>query len=231
MKTLGKAIANKIALVLVLFILIAIGWFALKQMNPFHGTTKSEYDFVLTKFSKKKELVVSEAKTKNTTDKVFTSRALKNWPSWTKPLTSIFVGRSVTLQIPVTTEFKLNLSDVTSKDVSIKNNILTFTKPLIVKVDSQQTGTSKISNESNGIIDKAVDLWTSGSKAQEFLSEQSQDSIYKTSNFVMRDKGHQEKVAKYASEDLESLLNFNSDKHIKVKLSSDNLKFVNIDSN
>ena len=78
--------------------------------------------------------------------------------------------------------------------------------------------------------DKAVDLWTSGSKAQEFLSEQSQDSIYKASNFVMMDNGNREKVAKYASEDLESLLNLNSDKHIKVKLSSDNLKFVNVDS-
>ncbi|KSU21460.1 hypothetical protein M20_0944 [Lactococcus lactis subsp. lactis] len=230
MKTLGKAIANKIALVLVLCILIAIGWLAVKQMNPFNGSTKSEYDFVLTKFSKKNELVVSEATTKNTTDKVFTSKVLKNWPDWTKPLTSIFVGRSVTLEVPITTEFKLNLSDVTSEDVSIKNNVLTFKKPLIVKVDSQQTGNSKISNASNGIIDKAVDLWTSGSKAQEFLSEQSQDSIYETSNFVMRDKGRQKKVAKYASEDLESLLNLNSDKHIKVKLSSDNLKFVNIDS-
>ncbi|WP_260357087.1 hypothetical protein [Lactococcus cremoris] len=83
---------------------------------------------------------------------------------------------------------------------------------MIVKVDSQQTGNSKISNASNGIIDKAVDLWTSGSKAQEFLGEQSQDSIYETSNFVMRDKGRQKKVAKYASEDLESLLNLNSDK-------------------
>ncbi len=230
MKTLGKAIANKIALILVLFILVVIGWYVVKQMNPFNGTTKNKYNFVLTKFSKKNELVVSEAKTTNTTDKVFTSKALKNWPSWTKPLTSIFVGRSVTLEIPVTTEFKLNLSDVTSKDISIKNNILTFTRPLVVKVDSQQTGNSKISNESNGIIDKAVDLWTSGSKAQEFLSEKSQDSIYKTSTFVMKDKSRQKKVAKYASEDLESLLNLNSDKHITVKLSSDNLKFVNVDS-
>lgn len=109
MKTLGKAIANKIALVLVLCILITIGWLAVKQMNPFNGATKSEYDFVLTKFSKKKELVVSEATTKNTTDKVFTSKVLKNWPDWTKPLTSIFVGRSVTLEVPITTEFKLNL--------------------------------------------------------------------------------------------------------------------------
>lgn len=69
MKTLGKAIANKIALVLVLCILIAIGWLALKQINPFNGSTKSEYNFVLTKFSKKNELVVSEATTKNTTIK------------------------------------------------------------------------------------------------------------------------------------------------------------------
>lgn len=136
----------------------------------------------------------------------------------------------MTLEVPITTEFKLKLSGVTSEDVSIKNNVLTFTKPMIVKIDSQQTGNSKISNASNGIIDKAVNLGTSGSKAQEFLSEQSQDSIYKTTNFVMKDKGRQEKVAKYASEDLESLLNLNSDKQIKANLSLDNLKFVNIDS-
>ena len=51
-----------------------IGWHVVKQMNPFNGTTKSNYNFVLTKFSKKNDLVVSEA---NTTDKVFTSKALK----------------------------------------------------------------------------------------------------------------------------------------------------------
>lgn len=129
----------------------------------------------------------------NTTDKVFNSKPLKNWPSWTKPLTSIFVGRCLTLEVPITTEFKLNLSYVTSKYVSIKNNILTFTKPLIVKVASQQTGNPKISNASNGIIDKAVELWTSASKAQGFLSEQSQDFIYKTSNFVMKKRSVREK--------------------------------------
>jgi len=46
----------------------------------------------------------------------------------------------------------------------------------------------------------------------------------------MKDKSRQKKVAKYASEDLESLLNLNSDKHITVKLSSDNSKFLNVDS-
>lgn len=55
MKTLGKSIVNKIDSVLVLFISIAIGWFALKHMHPFDGMTKSEYDFVLTKFRKKNE--------------------------------------------------------------------------------------------------------------------------------------------------------------------------------
>lgn len=230
MKTLGKAVANKIALIIVLFILVAAGWFALKYMNPFNGTTKSEYDFVLKTFSKKNELVVSEATTVNTTDKVFTSKALQDWPAWTKPLTSIFIGRSMTLEIPVTTEFKLNLSNLTSENVNIKNNILTFKKPLLVKTDSQQKGESKITNQSNGIIDKAVDIWTSGSKAQEFLSERSQDSIYQTSQFLMKDKALQKKVAQYAAEDLEEILNLNSDKNIEVRLSDKDLKFLNIDN-
>src|SRR5699024_3839953 len=153
MKTLGKAIANKIALIIVLFIFVVAGWFALKYMNPFNGTTRSEYEFVLNTFSKKNELVVSEATTLNTADKVFTSKPLQHWPDWTKPLTSIFIGRSMTLEIPVVTEFKLNLSDFTSEDLNIKNNILTLKKPLLVKTDSQQKGESTISNQSNGIID------------------------------------------------------------------------------
>lgn len=230
MKTLGKAIANKIALIIVLFILVVAGWFALKYMNPFNGTTRSDYEFVLKTFSKKNELVVSEATTVNTADKVFTSKALQDWPDWTKPLTSIFIGRSMTLEIPVTTEFKLNLSDFTSEDLNIKNNILTLKKPLLVKTDSQQKGESTISNQSNGIIDKAVDLWTSGSKAQEFLNEKSQDSIYQTSEFLMNDKTLQKKVAQYAAEDLEDILNVNSEKKIEVRLSDKDLKFVNVDN-
>ena len=39
----------------------------------------------------------------------------------------------------------------------------------------------------------------------------------------------QEKVAKYAEESLESLLNLNSDKKISVKINKSDLKFVNID--
>ena len=201
-----------------------------KTYESIQWENTSEYDFVLKKFSKTNELVVSEATTINTTDKVFTSEVLKDWPHWTKPLTSIFVGRSVTLEIPVTTEFKLNFSKITSKDVTIKHDILSFNTPLVIRVDSQQKGELKISNESNGIIDKAVDLWSSDSKAQEFLSEQSQDSLYKTSNFVMKDKVLQQKVSKYASEDLENLLNLSSDKHFKVKLSGNDLSFVNIDT-
>lgn len=100
-----------------------------KTYESIQWENTSEYDFVLKKFSKTNELVVSEATTINTTDKVFTSEVLKDWPHWTKPLTSIFVGRSVTLEIPVTTEFKLNLSNITSKDVTIKHDIISFNTP------------------------------------------------------------------------------------------------------
>lgn len=67
----------------------------------------------------------------------------------------------------------------------------------------------------------------------EFLDEKSQNAIYKTSNNVMAQEKYQKKVAKYASQDLEKLLNLKSDDKISVKISVkinvSDLKFENID--
>lgn len=133
------------------------------------------------------------------------------------------------VEIPVKTEFKLELEKLSSSDVTIKNDVLTFNSPVTVNVDSQQEGESKIEKSSNGLVDKAVDAFTASKKAQEFLSEKSQDAIYATSKHVMDNDKRQEKVAKYAEESLESLLNLNSDKKISVKINKSDLKFVNID--
>ena len=76
---------------------------------------------------------------------------------------------------------------------------------------------------------KTVDVVTSNKKAMEFLDEKSQNAIYKTSNNVMAQEKYQKKVAKYASQDLEKLLNLKSDDKISVKINVSDLKFENID--
>jgi hypothetical protein len=48
--------------------------------------------------------------------------------------------------------------------------------------------------------------------------------------FVLNNNNRKEKVAEYASQDLEDLINLNSDQHLKVNISKNNLKFVNVDS-
>ena len=63
----------------------------------------------------------------------------------------------------------------------------------------------------------------------EFLEEKSQDAIYATSEHVMNDMERREKVAKYAEEALENLLNLNSEQKIDVKIDVENLTFENID--
>ena len=63
----------------------------------------------------------------------------------------------------------------------------------------------------------------------EFLEEKSQDAIYATSENVMNDMERREKVAKYAEEALENLLNLNSEQKIDVKINVENLTFINID--
>ena len=66
-------------------------------------------------------------------------------------------------------------------------------------------------------------------KQWNFLDEKSQNAIYKTSNNVMAQEKYQKKVAKYASQDLEKLLNLKSDDKISVKINVSDLKFENID--
>lgn len=230
MKILGKSIANKVALLIVLFGLIGVGWWYLKNHNIFLGTSKSEYSFVVKKFSKENMLLVAGADVETTQSKKFTNNDLSKWPEWTKNVTKLFVGRSLTAKIPIKTEFKIDLSNITRKEIDIKNNTLTFKSPLIVKVDSQQTGEIEIDKSSNGLVDKVVDAWTSGKESQKFLSKNSQDAIYETSNYVLNNNNRKEKVAEYASQDLEDLINLNSDQHLKVNISKNNLKFVNVDS-
>lgn len=66
------------------------------------------------------------------------------------------------MKIPVKTEFKLELADISKNDIDIKNNVLTFKNPLTVKVDSQKEGELEILKASSGIVDKAVDAFYFG---------------------------------------------------------------------
>ena len=96
-------------------------------------------------------------------------------------------------------------------------------------MDSQKEGELEILKASSGIVDKAVDAFTSDKKAMEFLDEKSQNAIYNTSNNVMAQEKYQKKVAKYISQDLEQLLNLKSNDKISVKVNVSDLKFENID--
>lgn len=221
MKKIGKA---TIVIVLGLVIVSVLYYTRNQQKNH----VSENYSFVIKRFEKKSELVVADADVETNPKKTFQSKTLEEWPGWTKTITKFFRSRSLTLKIPVKTEFKLQLANLSKKDVTIKENVLTFNKPLTVNVDSQQNGKSKI-DSSAGLLDRVVDAFTAGKKAQEFLEENSQDTIYKTSDKVMNNKGRQEKVATYAEEALENLLNLNSDKKIDVKIKSSDLKFVNVD--
>ena len=191
---------------------------------------KAEYKYVIKKFSKKSELVVADAAIETSVKKEFTSDTTKDWPSWTEPIVKAFVGRTIELKIPVKTEFKIVLQGITENDVIIdKNNILKFKKPLTVNVDSQIEGKIEIINSKSGIIDKTVDIVTSGQKAQEFFSEKSEDAVYSTSEFIIKDKKSKNKVVKYAEEALEGVLNISSKEKIDVILTDKDLKYVNID--
>ena len=169
------------------------------------------------------------ADVETTANHTFENNKMKEWPDWTEPITKLFVGREMSVEIPVQTEFKLDLEGLTKDDIRIEDNTLTFKNFLTVEVDSQQHGEIKISNNSNGLIDKAVDVFTAGQKAQEFLSDKSQEAIYKTSEYVLNDAERQEMVVGFAENSLESLLNLNSDEKLEVDLSLDDLNFVIVD--
>lgn len=158
-------------LVLLLVLGIGIFWFRNSILAWFQGTHKVQYEFVIKKFEAESKLVVAGAEVDTTANHTFDNNSLQEWPDWTEPITKLFVGREMSVDIPVQTEFKLVLEGIGRSDVHIQNNTLTFKKPVLVEVDSQQHGEIKISNNSNGLLDKAVDVFTSGLKAQEFLNE------------------------------------------------------------
>lgn len=231
MKMIGKYVAKKIASLLVLGLLLIGSFFWLKSQFPnwFAGTLTSKYEFVIKSFEEESQLIVAGAEVDTTATHVFTNDQLQDWPKWTQPLTKALVGRDLVVEIPVETEFKLQLEGLTKDDVSISGKNLTFKKPLVVHVDSQPVDVPKRIEGDNGLIDKAVDVFTSGTKAQEFLAEKSQEVLYKTSEEVMADQGRQEKVAKFASQALENLLNLSSEEKLEVELTVEDLEFVNVD--
>ncbi|WP_374285902.1 hypothetical protein [Lactococcus sp.] len=233
MKALGKALANKVATIIIVVLVLVIGFFVVKSyfkgLNPFSGTTSAEYTTVVNKFSQKSELVVAGAESDTTTKQTFKNNAMKDWPSWSQPITSFFVSRNLIVEIPVKTEFKISLQGITENDVSIKDNVLTFKTPLTVNVTSQQNGTITTVKTGAGLVDRVVDAVTAGSEAQKFFSEKTQETVASTTNTVMNDKDRQEKVRQYAQEDLENLLNLKSGEKLTVKLQASDLKFVNSD--
>lgn len=231
MKTVGKFFAKKLASLLVVLLVLAIGviWFRNSIFAWFRGTHRVQYEFVIKRFEQETKLIVAGADVETTANHTFENNKMKEWPDWTEPITKLFVGREMSVEIPVQTEFKLDLEGLTKDDIRIEDNTLTFQNSLTVEVDSQQHGEIKISNNSNGLIDKAVDVFTAGQKAQEFLSDKSQEAIYKTSEYVLNDAERQEMVVGFAENSLESLLNLNSDEKLEVDLSLDDLNFVIVD--
>lgn len=228
MKTLGKVLANKIATIIILVILFGGAfWYVKGRVGV--GTTSSEYSFVIKRFSKKNQLLIADADVATTSEKQFDAELTKDWPEWTKWIADVIVSRKVVMEIPVKTEFKLELEGLDKDDIHIENQVLTFKKSLTVYVDSQKNGETTIKNSSSGLLDMGVDLITGSKKAMEFLEEKSQDAIYATSENVMNDMERREKVAKYAEEALENLLNLNSEQKIDVKINVENLTFINID--
>lgn len=224
---------KKIATNVITFIIIAaivIGGILIYKGYKKNKEIKTEYSFVIKKFEEKTELVVADAAVETSAKKEFTSDATKDWPSWTEPIVKAFVGRTIELKIPVKTEFKIELKDISKDDIKIDGkNKLTFKKPLTINVDSQVEGEIEVLNSKSGLVDKTVDVVTSGKKAQEFFSEKSVDAVYSTSEHVMKDEKTKKKVVKAAEEALESVLNISSDKKIDVVLTEKDLKFVNVD--
>ena len=140
------------------FMIIAViimGGFSIYRSYKHNKELEKTYDFVISKFTEKNELVVADATVDNNAKKTFTPEATKEWPSWIQPLVKLVSGRRIELKIPVKTEFKLVLNEIDKDDISIKDNKVTFKKPLTVNVDSQIEGDVEIVNSSNGLLDKA----------------------------------------------------------------------------
>jgi len=224
-----KIVVNVVSFIIIVGVVFG-GFFIYKNYKK-NKEIKAEYNYVIKKLSKKSELVVADAAIVTSAKKEFTSDTTKGWPSWTEPIVKAVMSRTIELKIPIKTEFKIVLEGITKDSVIIdRNNILKFKKPLTVNVDSQIEGKIEILNSKSGIIDKTVDVVTAGQKAQEFFSEKSEDAVYSTSEHVMNDTKSIDKVIKYAEEALEDILNVSSDRKIDVKLTRNDLSFVNVDS-
>ena len=223
-----KIATNVISFIIIIAILL--GGFLIYKNSKDQKKLKAEYKYVVKKFTQKSELVVADAEVATSAKKEFKSEATKDWPTWTEPIVKAFVGRTIELNVPVKTEFKIVLKDISEDDVIIDGkNTLKFKKPLTINVDSQVEGEIEILNSKSGLIDKTVDVVTSGQKAQEFFSEKSADAIYSTSEFVIKDEKTIKKVIPAAEEALENVLNVSSNKKIDVVLTKDDLVFVNVD--
>ncbi|MBM7642094.1 hypothetical protein [Streptococcus loxodontisalivarius] len=229
MKILGKAVAGKIAslVVLVAIVLGVYFYFQNGLFGLFKGTNSVTYNFVIKRFSQKTQLLVADAEVETTANQTFSNDNVKSWPDWTQAITKLFVGRDITVDIPVKTDFKLDLANVSKNDITITDNTVTFKKPLTIYVDSQVDGEIKIPSQSNGLVDKVVDAATSGQKAQEFLSEKGNEAVYETSQELIEKKS--QKTIEYAEKALEDVLNLSSDQTLSVDLSEDSVKFVNSD--
>jgi len=223
-----KIATNVISFIIIIAILL--GGFLIYKNSKDQKKLKAEYKYVVKKFTQKSELVVADAEVATSAKKEFKSAATKDWPTWTEPIVKAFVGRTIELNVPVKTEFKIVLKDISEDDVIIDGkNTLKFKKPLTINVDSQVEGEIEILNSKSGLIDKTVDVVTSGQKAQEFFSEKSADAIYSTSEYVIKDEKTIKKVIPAAEEALENVLNVSSNKKIDVVLTKDDLVFVNVD--
>ena len=223
-----KIVINVISFIIIAAILIG-GIMIYKNYKKKKEIT-AEYNYVIKKFTKKSELVVADAAIETSAKKTFSTEATKDWPSWTDPIVKTVVGRTLEIKIPVKTEFKIVLEGITKDDVVIDdNNKLRFKHPLTVNVDSQVEGKIEIVNSKSGLIDKTVDVVTSGQKAQEFFSDKSEDAVYSTSAHIIKDKKSISKVVKYSEEALEGILNVSSSKKIDVVLTEKDLVFVNVD--
>lgn len=228
MKLIGKFLAKKIASLLILVLLVAglAFYFRANWLSFFEGSLSSRYDFVITRFERESQLVIAGADVKTTSTQVFTNNTVKDWPDWIQPLTRVIIGRDLVVDIPTKTEFKLELKDVTKEDVVITEGVLSFKHPLTVYVDSQPVDVPVIKKSGSGLIDKVVDHYTSGKKAMDFLAEKSQAAMYVTSEHVLSEPERQDKVAEFASQSLENLLNLDNKDKLKVQLTADDLTFV-----
>ncbi len=103
---------------------IGIFWFRNSILAWFQGTHKVQYEFVIKKFEAESKLVVAGAEVDTTANHTFDNNNLQEWPDWTEPITKLFVGREMSVEIPVQTEFKLVLEGISQSDFQIQNNKL-----------------------------------------------------------------------------------------------------------